>query len=88
MKNYKRKTDTGKINPVLFKRAAQLVLLENKSIWSVPKYYEVRHVTFFRTLKKLKGKCTITNRRILLKLRINFYCILLENVYSTVHFCI
>ena len=60
MKNYKRKTDTGKINPFLFKRAAQLVLLEKKSIRSVAKYYEIRHVTFFRMLKKLKGKGTIT----------------------------
>ena len=62
--------------------------IQGKSIRSVAKDYEIRHVTLFRTLKKLKGKGTITNRRILLKLRINFYCILLENVYSTVHFCI
>ena len=46
MKNYSRKTDREKTNPILLKKGAELVLLKKQSIRSVAKDY----------LKKLKGK--------------------------------
>ena len=55
MRNYKRKSQRAAA-PGILKHAAEIVLLEDRSIRSVAKDYDVCHVTLYRLVKKLKRK--------------------------------
>lgn len=60
MRNYKRKTERGKVSIDLLQRAADAVIKDGRKLKTVTRELEICHMTLFRYVKKLKAGITPT----------------------------
>ncbi|CAH1966294.1 unnamed protein product [Acanthoscelides obtectus] len=60
MRNYKRKTERGKVSIDLLQRAADAVIRDGRKLKTVARELEICHMTLFRYVKKLKAGLTST----------------------------
>lgn len=60
MRNYKRKTERGKVSIELLQRAADAVIKDGRKLKTVARELEICHMTLFRFVKKLKAGITPT----------------------------
>ncbi|CAB3250214.1 unnamed protein product [Arctia plantaginis] len=60
MRNYKRKTERGKVSIELLQRAADAVIKDGRKLKTVARDLEICHMTLFRFVKKLKAGVTPT----------------------------
>ncbi|CAB3225856.1 unnamed protein product [Arctia plantaginis] len=60
MRNYKRKTERGKVSIELLQRAADAVIKDGRKLKTVARELEICHMTLFRFVKKLKAGVTPT----------------------------
>jgi response regulator of citrate/malate metabolism len=52
VRKYKRKTEQGKTEPQIMKKAVDVVLEEKRSVRAVAKEYKICHVTLRRYIEK------------------------------------
>ena len=65
IRNYKKKNNRGETSSTTMKQAAEIVLLEGKTVRFVAKQFNVCHVSLHRLVKKTKGS---------LQLEISYSC--------------